>query len=327
MDVSGNMPMIGDADDGRVLRLSREPDFCPYRSMLATGAILFDDAELAKRARVLDDQTRHLVRGEGWDDLISTRRSDAADLPRTSFPESGYYILGTALGQADEARLLVDAGALGYLSIAAHGHADALAVYLSIAGREFLIDPGTYTYHGEPEWRAYFRGTRAHNTVTVDGQDQSVQGGSFMWLRHANTQCLLFEEGEQEERFVGQHDGYRRLRDPVIHRREIHRRGRVIDVTDTLECEGHHEIEQWWHFSEQCSVTIRDGEIHADNRGIRIRLSPSSGSARLFRGSEDPIAGWVSRRFNAKVPTTSVCVSSDIQGVAALRTAIEYSHA
>src|SRR5207237_4460705 len=40
MDVGGNVPMIGDSDDGAVTRLAQSSDFCAYRSLLATGAIL-----------------------------------------------------------------------------------------------------------------------------------------------------------------------------------------------------------------------------------------------------------------------------------------------
>ena len=52
-----------------------------------------------------------------------------------------------------------------------HGHCDALSVILNVNGKNLLIDPGTYTYTGDQEWRAYFRGSSAHNTVTVDEQD------------------------------------------------------------------------------------------------------------------------------------------------------------
>ena len=61
-------------------------------------------------------------------------------------------------------------GPLGFTSIAAHGHADALAMVLSIGGDELFIDPGTYAYHTEQKWRDYFKGTSAHNTVRIDGQ-------------------------------------------------------------------------------------------------------------------------------------------------------------
>ena len=37
-----------------------------------------------------------------------------------------------------------------------------------------MLDPGRYTYaEGDPNWRHWFRGTAAHNTVTVDGRDQT----------------------------------------------------------------------------------------------------------------------------------------------------------
>ena len=60
-----------------------------------------------------------------------------------------------------------DAGPHGFLSIAAHAHADALAVEVRYNGVDVLADPGTYCYHGEPRWRSYFRSTLAHNTIEV----------------------------------------------------------------------------------------------------------------------------------------------------------------
>lgn len=51
--------------------------------------------------------------------------------------------------------------------------------------KQFLVDPGTYSYHTQKIWRDYFRGTAAHNTMRVDGLDQSLIDGNFIWLRHA----------------------------------------------------------------------------------------------------------------------------------------------
>ena len=79
----------------------------------------------------------------------------------------------------------MDAGPLGFLSIAAHGHADCLSLLLSVSGKELLVDPGTYCYHTEREWRDYFRSTAAHNTVRVDGVDQSQIAGAFLWAEKA----------------------------------------------------------------------------------------------------------------------------------------------
>ena len=145
IDVGGNVPMIGDADDGHVSRFT-VGDFCPYRSLLATGAIRFERSDYARQAKVLDGKTKSLM-GElacsAFDKLLVADRCDFS-LP-LSFSSGGYYVLGRNLRNTEELKIVVDCGPLGYLSIAAHGHADALSFVLSVAGREILVDPGTYS--------------------------------------------------------------------------------------------------------------------------------------------------------------------------------------
>ena len=89
---------------------------------------------------------------------------------------------------------------------------DALSFVLNVGDREILVDPGTYAYHTDPAWRRYFRSTLAHNTVGVDGEDQSVQAGNFMWTHHARARCIEFDAGGDTQRFVGEHHGYWRWR-------------------------------------------------------------------------------------------------------------------
>ena len=83
-----------------------------------------------------------------------------------------------------------DHGPHGFLSIAAHAHADALAIELRVNDTEVLADPGTYCYHGEREWRDYFRSTIGHNTLELLSQDQSVSGGPFLWTSHAQSKLI-----------------------------------------------------------------------------------------------------------------------------------------
>ena len=79
-------------------------------------------------------------------------------------------------------------------------------------GTEVLADPGTYCYHGEPGWRSYFRSTLAHNTIEVNGQDQSSSGGPFLWTRHAGASSSGSRPPRMgDHRLVGEHDGYRAL--------------------------------------------------------------------------------------------------------------------
>jgi len=328
MDAGGHVPMIGDADDGYMTRLSREQDFCPYRSLLATGAVLFGRGEFKAKAAALDDKTRWLLGARAEPDFNALRPDSRALPVRRAFPEGGYYILGGDFEGAREIRLIIDAGPLGYLSLAAHGHADALALWLSVGGREFLIDPGTYAYHTQKAWRDYFRGTSAHNTVAVDGLNQSVIGGNFMWLRHAQVKCEAWEPGGDRDRFVGIHTGYQRLPDPVTHRRTVmlDKKMRIVEITDDLLCRGKHTAECCWHFAEACDVSLEpDGSILAVNEERKIRLIPGGRDVEvdLRRGKAGPIGGWVSRQFDVKSETTTVVWRSAITGDTQLRTRIE----
>jgi hypothetical protein len=325
MDAGGNVPMIGDADDGLVLRLA--PGASPYRSALALGALLFRRGDFKLKAGALDDRSRWLL-GAQADAQFAALDAEKTRLPaRQAFPEGGYYILGCELDGANEVRLVADAGPLGYRSIAAHGHADALSFTLSALGRELLIDPGTYAYHTQERWREFFRGTAAHNTVRIDGLDQSVPGGNFMWLRHARAGCSLWLSSAEKDSFEGWHDGYLRLDDPVRHRRliELDKRARRVLIEDTLEMEDEHDVELLFHCSEHCSVEAVPGGYRIENDGIALTLllpQGLAGTQRVERGATAPIQGWVSRAFDRRVPASTVVWQARLVGRSVLRTEI-----
>ncbi|TLZ13402.1 MAG: heparinase, partial [Gammaproteobacteria bacterium] len=325
MDAGGNVPMIGDADDGAVTRLAQSPDFSTYRSLLASGAILFGSGELKAKAGKLDDKTRWLF-GSRAGELFRRVEEPRARAPlRRAFPGGGYYILGCDFETRHEIRLVADAGPLGYRSIAAHGHADALAFTLSLGGLEFLIDPGTCAYHGGGEWRAYFRGTAAHNTLRIDGVDQSLPGGDFMWVKQARARCDTWESSDAADVFEAWHDGYLRLSDPVLHRRRItlDKRARRVVIEDRLQMSGAHDVELFLHCDERCTVeavpagfAIRRGQWTLVAELPRHR----DADARLHRGSLQPLCGWVSRRYDERRPSPTVVWRARLEGDALLRT-------
>lgn len=327
MDVSGNMPMIGDADDGYVVRLSSDDTLHPYRSLLGIGGELFHRPDFREKAGIRGEKSIWLL---GDSDV----RHDHSNKPvkqefpiRRSFPTGGYYIMGKDFETEAEVRMIVDCGPIGYLSTAAHGHADALSVYLSVGGTEFLIDPGTYTYHTQTIWRNYFRSTAAHNTVSVDDVDQSVMAGNFMWRHKAESTCIQWDLSDQKDHFIGQHNGYMRLSDPVRHIREIEfrKREQTFFISDTIQCTGYHRVYRFWHFSEYCTVKQSGNVVTAENCGIRISLVDMSESDNrvLHHGDEQRPLGWISRKYAVKVPTTTGVWTHEIQGPATLQTKIE----
>jgi hypothetical protein len=304
---------------------SLSPGACPYRSLLALGALLFRRGDFKLKAQRLDDRARWLI-GKDADASFQALDAECTRLPlRQTFPEGGYVVMGCDFDTAAELRMVLDAGPLGYRSIAAHGHADALSLTLSAGGREFLIDPGTYAYHTQEHWRSYFRGTAAHNTVRIDGLDQSVPGGNFMWLRHARAGCSLWLSSPEKDSFEGWHDGYMRLEDPVKHRRlvQLDKRARRVLIEDVLEMEDEHEVELFFHCSEACRVDPVPGGYVLERDGVTVKLMlPASGEARIERGALAPILGWVSRAFDRREPTSTIVWYARLAGRSVLRTEI-----
>ena len=130
------------------------------------------------------------------------------------FADAGITLLRTDGERDPEIWCRCDGGPHGFLSIAAHAHADALSVEVRYGGVDVLADPGTYCYHGDPAWRSYFRSTIAHNTLELDGRDQSGDGGPFLWLRHANGREIEVVDSGDVASWTAEHDGYLALRPP-----------------------------------------------------------------------------------------------------------------
>jgi hypothetical protein len=329
MDSGGNVPNFGDADDAVLARLDPAADFDAYKSLLAAGALLFDSPGLKHKAGSLGDKARWLL-GDDAARRFDELQASTAGLPiRRNFDEAGYYVLGDCWETPREVRIVADAGPLGYLSIAAHGHADALSFTLSAGGRELLIDPGTFAYHTQKQWRDYFRGTAAHNTIRIDGEDQSVSGGNFLWRTHANACVANFSDDGRTQRLVAEHDGYTRYPDAVRHRREL-RFERLeagiatLTVIDDLLCQGAHEVELCWHFSEHCEVTQGQSTLTARNGASQLTMQlPASTRVELRRGSESPPFGWISRSFDARTPSPSALARCAIKGNTQLVTVIQ----
>ena len=132
--------------------------------------------------------------------------------PLEQLPESGYARLSCG-----PLSLIADCAPLGPDYLPAHGHADTLSFELSIDGRRVLVNSGTSEYGGSAE-RLRQRGTAAHNTVAVDGENSSEVWGGFRVARRARARVLTAENGAAPA-LTAEHDGYSRLRGRNLHRR------------------------------------------------------------------------------------------------------------
>jgi uncharacterized heparinase superfamily protein len=203
-------------------------------------------------------------------------------------------------------------------SIAAHGHADALSFTLRAFGTDVFVDPGTYDYFSFPACRAYFRSTRAHNTVVVDGLDQSMMLGPFLWGARARAKCVAWAPTIQGGQVIGEHDGYKRLADPVLHRRTLSLDADmgVLTICDAIVAHGTHEITVYFHLAEEGVVSAaQPNEYRIDVAGGTVSLEIDGRlTVEALRGSETPIGGWVSRGYHRKAPSTTLMARGQCHG-------------
>ncbi len=250
------------------------------------------------------------------------------------FADAGLVLLRTPPEDGPEIWCRCDGGPHGFLSIAAHAHADALSIEVRHDGIEILADPGTYCYHGEPAWRSLFRSTRGHNTLEVGGVDQSESGGPFLWVSQARTSTTDCRLGKASDLgWTARHDGYRRLEVPVEHVRQValDSRRRRLTVVDSLETAGEVAVRLSWHLGPDVSVELD---------GARARLSwPVAGEPRtavmtlpaeldwtVHRGELDPPLGWYSPGFGRRVPSSSLVGRGPASGASRLVTRLAFDH-
>ncbi|WP_281689066.1 heparinase II/III family protein [Pseudonocardia thermophila] len=302
VDVRLRPPRQGDADDGRGLVLDGTATD-RWASLLATGDALFGRRDwwpVYPAGDVLSTALAALAAPTG-------RRAALDPRPTTrphELPDAGLTILRTAAGEGPELWCRCDGGPHGFLSIAAHAHADALSVEVRHDGVDVLADPGTYCYHGEPTWRRYFRSTIGHNTLEVDGRDQSRSGGPFLWIRHARTRV----RASAPRAWWAEHTGYGRA---GVHRRSVRLDGRGLDIglviTDELDGPAGHACRLAFHLGPDVSVALTDSTA-------RLRWPGGAGELRLpkrlswtvHRGETHPPLGWYSPGFGRKVVSTTL---------------------
>jgi uncharacterized heparinase superfamily protein len=152
--------------------------------------------------------------------------------------ESGYIRL-----ESNGTVILFDAGPIGPDYQPGHAHADTLSFEMSTNSKRVLVNSGTSTYERGKQ-RDWERGSAAHNTIRVDGVDQSDVWHSFRVGRRARP----FDVRTDNMHFVeAAHNGYRHLHSGVIHRRSLRLIGKDVEVTDSLEGAGLHRIEIFFH--------------------------------------------------------------------------------
>ena len=327
IDCAGEVPNIGDDDDGYLARLWFG-QHNNYLSLLNTGTIMFDRSELRHPAATLDSKTLLLL---GESAHTRWHRDGAAGKWRvhaTYYAEAGLAVIADER-QGQKIFFVGNSGPLGLKPLAGHGHADALSIWLSVDGEAFLIDPGTWVYHGGGPWRHFFRSTSAHNTIEIDGKDQADQLSDFMFADFYKIQSVIWQPGQETVTWGANHDGYRRLPDPVIHQRVvtyIKSQSRFL-IRDSIHCQGAHTVRLRFHLHPDIGIAATAGNVFSLNgeKAIVKLHMDSQMDCEVFNGAVDPPMGWYAPRFNRLQKTNTLVGTARIKGTTILQSEVRIS--
>jgi hypothetical protein len=280
-------------------------DFIDQNKLGVLGAVVMDRLDRAEGFLTsLEDNSGRLPSIGDSDDghavapgLFPMRAAiDDQHTRHATFSETGYTVI-----KGNNTVIIFDHGALGMGALYNHGHADALSVSLSVGDKEMLVDPGTYRYNGCPLFRKYFKGTRAHNTITVDDLDQAVQETGFIWRRPYKTRLLKRLNLKDEFYCLACHDGYTRIKLPVMHYRSIYSYGtHAFLVHDRFSGRGEHDFELNYHLHPDavCSKVGEWWQVKHGEAELYISLYGKDDFS-LLSGQKDPILGWYSHSYGA----------------------------
>lgn len=310
LDKNGNYPMYGDGDDGFVLLPDTSKHYNNFLSQLSSFAVLFKDNSL-KRENAIWDNKNDLLFGEKGKIIFDSLENLGTPKNSSFFENSGHFIFRKRT-ENQETYLHFDAAPLGFLSIAAHGHADALSFILHVDGVPALIDSGTFTYHTHKEWRKYFVGTLAHNTIRINQKNQAALAGPTMWLNHYK--CQILDIGEN---FVeASHNGYNSEGITHVRKIEFNPEDDSFTITDSLMSNKSFLAEIPFHLHPEITITPIDlGFLFKStkSRSIQIFTDPKL-NYQVIEGKTNPIMGWYSEHFGEKFQTKTLYAKKTCNG-------------
>jgi uncharacterized heparinase superfamily protein len=218
-----------------------------------------------------------------------------------SFPGSGYYRLSPRPGDV----LIMDCGPVGPDYQPGHAHSDTLSFELSLDGRRVIVDSGCCQYL-DGDIRRYNRGNMGHNSLTVDGMNQTEVWGAHRVGRRARP--VHARAGEEGGALFaeGGHDGFLRLSGSPAHHRRIVWSGERIEIRDRVDGRGVHDLEMRLHVHPDCPVR-QDGGFAMLNIGeASLRVEHDAGRLYIEQG-------WYCPHFGHAEPCVVISVRARVQ--------------
>lgn len=260
----GFAPLMGDTDGGQFLPLQhRRADDHAY--LLEFGAEVLNDPSMRE-----------------------------AETGSKAFPHAGTYVM-----RHEDLYLCFNASGAGINGRGSHGHNDALSIEVCAGNCAFIVDPGTYVYTGDLQKRHDFRSTAYHSTVMIDGVEQNTihRDMPFVIGDEAKPRVLTWET----DKIVAEHYGYRRLPDPVTHRRSVTFNKREWLIEDEFFATTDHQYEVRFHFAPGLEFDLQGSAISARSGASRLLVVSLNGGEPVLESQP------VSRNYGELSESLSAC--------------------
>ena len=301
----GTVPQLGDDDDGRLHKLAVEQHSDgteaskDHRYLLAVGAVLFNRNDFAWKAGKFWEEAFWLLGYEGLEKFHALLQKPCKlSLTSKLYENSGFYIL-----RDDNLYMIVDCGRNGQGGEGGHNHNDTLGFELYAYDRTFVLDPGTYNYTGDIQWRNKFRSTNFHNVVAVDSKEiNSFRTDECFRIReNAKVEVLQWVSDEEKDVLEAQHEGFCSLPGSPLHRRKIYfnKVDKFWLIEDAILGNGEHHCELFLHFPNLDVLSYGRGSKDtyiARSKESALLIHALDGDHLISNVSQ----GWISPSYGVK---------------------------
>ena len=308
----GAAPMIGDSDDGRLIKF--EARSADDHSYLMSIAAVLTKSDRFKQSTCIDEEAVWWFGSEGRETF--DRLAINEQLPTSqAFPAAQVFIQRAELPEnRGPLYAIIDCGDHGARGRGSHAHSDALSLEVFALGRTFLRDPGTFVYTASEDDRNLFRSTAYHNTVRIDGEEisQVNQGELFAFASNVRPRVNRWESNAERDVLDAEHHAYTRLPEPVTHRRVItlDKREGYWTIEDIFTGEGRHLFEFFFNFDAALEVRIeQDKSVVARDERSALAVVPASGHAFETELTER----WVSYAYGTRMRASGIIFRRNVE--------------
>jgi hypothetical protein len=255
---NGKAPVIGDADDGRLLMMGTyyNEDKRDHRHLLGTAGFFLNRPDFVASAGPELTEMKWLFGHYPF--LVQS-----VVLPAfVAYEETGLFIL-----RDKDLYLIIKCGPVGSKGKGGHDHNDQLSFELQIKGSDVVIDPGTFVYTGDREQRQLFRSVSSHNVAQYGNLEQNTIGNTSlaelfrMETAHGGkcSNCGSIDEGFYFEGTMAYENSGVHLRRQIA----VNSAKRTVQIQDAFEggLNGARQVERLHLSKDILDITVEENSV------------------------------------------------------------------